>query len=282
MYTGWVELPLSNDELAKYYQGELSISDFVNLKENQYCIITNGGNKLDREIWKKKNGKLNKVNYQTVGSDTTSSKAKPRNPEQVMEFDMINDPDTTVKLVTGTWGAFKTGAFARAALDQLANHKFDKIIYIRNNVRTKDTEDIGALPGELWDKMVPFVGSFIDAVGGDEYAIKDLVDNRLLEIVPLGVLRGRNFERSIIFVDEAENLTIEHMQLIIARAAEGSVIYINGDTRQRDKAAFEKSKGIERVIERLQGNKLFGYVHLIKSERSATAALADLLKDEDE
>jgi len=53
---------------------------------------------------------------------------------------------------------------------------------------------------------------------------------------------------------------------------------MNGDTRQRDKATFENSKGIEAMREYLAGERLFGYVHLIKTERSETAALADILK----
>lgn len=72
-------------------------------------------------------------------------------------------------------------------------------------------------------------------------------------------------------------MTKEHIQLIIARAAEGSEVWFDGDNRQRDSAAFERSQGIETMIERFKGHKLFGYVHLIKSERSETAAMADLL-----
>jgi predicted ribonuclease YlaK len=78
---------------------------------------------------------------------------------------------------------------------------------------------------------------------------------------------------------EAENLTKEHIQLIIARAAEGSQVWFDADIRQRDKAVFEKSKGIETMIERLTGHKRFGYVHLTVTERSETAAMADLLND---
>ena len=96
-------------------------------------------------------------------------------------------------------------------------------------------------------------------------------------VEPLQFLRGRNFERSIIMCSEAENLTKEHIQLIIARAAEGSIVMFDADNRQRDKLIFEKSKGIETMIERFKGNELFGYVHLVKGERSETAAMADLL-----
>ena len=98
-----------------------------------------------------------------------------------------------------------------------------------------------------------------------------------LEVEPLQSLRGRNIENAIIICSESENLTKEHIQLILARAAEGSAVWLDGDTRQRDKAVFEKSKGLETMINKLAGEHLFGYVHLTKAERSATAALADKL-----
>lgn len=278
MYQGWVELPLSDSELAAYYQGQLHIENIVTLKENQYLLLSNNGSPLTNEIWKCKNGKLSKVGYSTVGSDSSSSIAKPRNPQQVMEFDMINDKSISLKLVTGTWGAFKTGALVRAALKALEENDFDRIVYIRNNVQVKDTDSLGALPGDVYDKILPYVGPFVD-VCGDEGMVRDMYDRKQLEIMPLGYLRGRNLEHSLILVDEAENLTLEQLQLIIARAAQGSQVWINGDIRQRDRVSFEKSKGIETMIERLQGQPLFGYVHLIKSERSELAALADLLKD---
>jgi PhoH-like ATPase len=63
----------------------------------------------------------------------------------------------------------------------------------------------------------------------------------------------------------------------MGRVDEGSALWIDGDVRQRDRVAFEKSKGLETMIDRLKGEPLFGYVHLVKSERSATARLADKL-----
>ena len=76
---------------------------------------------------------------------------------------------------------------------------------------------------------------------------------------------------------EAENLLTSHIQLIIARAAEGSEVWFDGDMSQVDAKAFRESKGLDNLKEALIGEKLFGYIKLVKSERSATAALADKL-----
>ena len=97
----------------------------------------------------------------------------------------------------------------------------------------------------------------------------------------LGYLRGRDIRNSIIICTEAENLSKQHIQLIMGRISEGSVLMMDADLKQRDKDIFIKSRGIETMIERLKGHPLFGYVHLIKSERSPASAMADLLDDDD-
>mgnify|MGYP003418806609 CR=1 FL=1 len=65
----------------------------------------------------------------------------------------------------------------------------------------------------------------------------------------------------------------------MGRIDEGSQLWLDGDTKQRDRQIFEKSAGLERLVDRLAGNKLFAHVHLEKTERSEVAALADLLDD---
>lgn len=104
-----------------------------------------------------------------------------------------------------------------------------------------------------------------------------LIENGSLEVIPLAFLRGRSIRNSIIYSMESENLTKQHIQLILGRVDEGSQLWMDGDIKQRDRISFEKSQGLETMIERLRGDKLFGYVRLEKTERSATAALADKL-----
>lgn len=126
------------------------------------------------------------------------------------------------------------------------------------------------------DKMLPYVMPFADHCGGTE-GLMDYISRGQLEVIPLGFLRGRSIRNSIIYSMESENLTKEHIQLLMGRVDEGSQLWMDADPRQRDRKAFETSQGIETMIERLKGNKLFGYVHLLKSERSEVARMADLL-----
>ena len=306
-FTGWKKwCPTAEEYEAFEVEGKLPFE----LLENEYLIICE-----DAELTKPinqycyENGELRRVSYgsivvpkskmpqleeptkddilkskndakslKKVASKKSSKKdiIYPRNIEQVCAIDLLKDTNKTIKLITGSWGTGKTMLLVSSAINLLKNGYYDKIIWIRNNIDVKDTKDMGALPGEAIEKLLPYLGPFIDHVGEDE--VKCMINNGNLVVEPLQFLRGRNFERAIIMCSEAENLTKEHIQLIIARAASESILMFDADTRQRDKAIFDTSKGIERMIESLAGEPLFGYVHLTKSERSETAALADKIK----
>ena len=278
-YTGWIKWVPNNDEWVELYEGDKLP---LNMLENQYLLTyeedKDGKQSLIHQFCYEE-GKLRKVPRGSINISKKREKDSkviyPRNDEQICAIDMLLDESKTIKLLTGSWGTGKTMLLVSAALNMLNRGRYDRIIWIRNNIDVKDTKDIGALPGEAIEKLLPYLGPFIDHVGEDE--VTSMINNGSLMVEPLQFLRGRNFENSIIMCSEAENLTKEHIQLIIARAAEGSIVMFDADNRQRDKAIFEKSKGIETMIERFKGNKLFGYVHLVKGERSETAAMADLL-----
>ena len=271
-YTGYTCLELSDEEYNLLYTTN-NLPNYI-FHENEYVIITNElGVALDKFCYQ--NGKLRPVKF-SVFNNTFTGKLKPRNIHQELAFDMLKDRTSTVKLVTGTWGTGKTMSLVVAALEAVEKGEFDKIIWVRNNVQVKDTDQIGALPGDEHAKLLPYLGPMMDHVGGPD-GIDMLIGQRKLEVIPLAFLRGRSIRDSIIISSEAENLTKEHIQLLLGRVDSGSNLWMDADLKQRDRAVFEKSAGIETMIERLKGENLFGYVHLVKSERSETARLADKL-----
>lgn len=277
-YTGWKTWEPSDDELVNLYSEGICP---IEIKENEYLIVNDRNDGSNLAIYKKKNGKLEQINRAAIKvRDPKDGRVNlvynPRNIEQRCAFDLLHDPDVTVKIITGSWGTGKSMLLVTAALEAIREKKFEKIVWIRNNVDVKDTKDLGSLPGTSDEKLLPFLGPFIDHVGGEKKALK-MIEEGQLEIQPLQFLRGRDIKNAIIMCSESENLSLSHIQLILARAAEGSHVWMDGDTVQRDKKSFEESRGIETMIERLTGNPLFGHVKLIKSERSATAALADKL-----
>ena len=272
-YTGYKELELTDDQFVQLYsEGIIEGYDFM---PNEYLIAKNIEGEVVGSFKPDEAGRLQQIRYVCFKNQYTGM-LKPRNEHQELAFNMLKDPDITIKLITGTWGTGKTLALVVAALDAVSRGEFDKIVWVRNNVQVKDTDQLGALPGEAYDKMLPYLGPFCDHVGGED-GVRMLIDSGQLEVIPLGFLRGRSIRRSIILCSEAENLTKEHLQLLMGRVDEGSALWIDGDVRQRDRVAFEKSKGLETMIDRLKDEKLFGYVHLVKSERSETARLADKL-----
>lgn len=271
-YTGYTEIQLSDEDYNELYSVHtLSGHEFY---ENQYVSIVNEqGEILDKFCYQ--NGLLRPVRFTTFNNSFTG-KLKPRNIHQEFAFDMLRDKTSAVKLVTGTWGTGKTMSLVVSALDAIEKGEFDKIIWVRNNVQVKDTDQIGALPGDEYAKLLPYLGPMMDHVGGQD-GIEMLMRNDQLEVIPLAFLRGRSIRNAIIISSEAENLTKEHIQLLMGRVDTGSNLWMDADLKQRDRAVFEKSAGIETMIDRLKGEPLFGYVHLVKSERSETARLADKL-----
>lgn len=273
---GCIEIELNEEKLAAFYNNKELYAELFNLKENQYLLIKdNTGEVVDRYCYQ--NGELRQVMFVKLGGTFTGT-IKPRNPEQVCLFDMLKDKTSKVKLVTGRFGSGKTLAMVYAALELIEKGKFDRIVWVRNNVAVKDAPEIGFLPGDDLAKLKPFLGPFLDHAGGEE-GVKKLLDEDKLWVIPLGHLRGRSLKNCILLCSECENFTKEHLQLLMGRIDEGSQLWLDGDLKQRDKLIFEKSAGIEKMVSRLTGKKLFAYVHLKKAERSEVAALADELDD---
>ena len=272
-YKGYIELTLDEEALIDFYNG--NHEPFISqLKENQYLLIKNNQDEIV-DKYCLQNNKLRKVGFNTLG-DSFTGIIKPRNVQQFCLFDMLKDKTSKIKLVTGRFGSGKTLAMTNAALELINKGKFERIVWVRNNVPVKDAPDIGFLPGTELDKMMPFLGPLVDHAGGEE-GVRRLLEEGKLVVIPLGHLRGRSLRNSIVFCTECENLTRQHLQLLMGRIDEGSQLWVDGDLKQRDKQIFEHSAGLEKMVEVLAGNKLFAYIHLEKSERSEVAALADLL-----
>lgn len=275
-YKGYIELTFNDDQLSFFYNNKKMYEQDCNLKENQYLLIKDHtGEVIDKYCYQ--NGELRQVLFCKLGGTFTGA-IKPRNPQQACLFDMLKDKTSKIKLVTGRFGSGKTLAMTNAALELIEKGKFERIVWVRNNVSVKDAPEIGFLPGTEIDKLMPYVMPLADHAGGEE-GIKKMLENGTLEVIPLGHLRGRSLRNCIVFCTECENLTKQHIQLLMGRIDEGSQLWLDGDTKQRDRAIFEQSAGLEKMIDRLAGKKLFAHIHLEKSERSEVAALADLLDD---
>lgn len=271
-YTGVQDLVLNQKQMAEFYQGELCPA----LLENQYLLVRDeeSGNVVD--YFKKKDGKLVKVQYPTITNRFELSKIRPRNPEQYCAMDLLRDKDSKVKVLRGVYGSGKDYLMFNEALHQLEGGRIKKIIFIRPHITVGGLPDIGYLPGSAEEKLGWTLGPLLDKVGGQE-GLKFLMENEQLEMVPLTYIRGRSFENSIIYTTEGQNMTSEIAKLLLGRVGEGSELWINADTHQVDKRLYVEDNGVNRMVEKLTDNPLFGYIYLPKTERSDVARLADLL-----
>ena len=268
---GWVHIVSNTDTINSCVNNAKNPFD---LQQNEYINFYNI-NTNNNEIYYWNGYSYSNLEYKDIHSHFMGD-IKPRNDEQKMLFNLLQNYDIKVKTVLGKFGSGKTYIMLAHAIDMVQRGKFDKIVFIRNNIQVKDTKDIGSLPGSMVDKIFEYLMPIADHVGGTD-GLLSLIDEHIIEPVHLGFIRGRDFKRTIIFCDECENLTKQHVQLILGRAAEGSQVWFAGDLKQTDNITFEKNSGLIALIDKLRGHPLFGMVRLIKSERSEIAQLADEL-----
>lgn len=268
--TGYKEVLFDEKEMAEFYVKP----QFKDLKNKQYLIVKDKhGAVVDK--YRNDNGFLRKVDYPYI-ENNLMGKIKPRNLQQELAMDMLHDEESKVKLLAGVFGSGKDYLMVAKAFDLIQREEYDKIVYVRNGITVADAKDPGSLPGDLYEKQLVHLMPLADHLGG-VIGLDKMIGAGKVEPQHLAFIRGRSYSRSIIYVTEAENLTLKNIQLLLGRVGEGSALWLNGDFRQRDSVAFEKSKGLEKMIEVLSGNPLFGYVYMPKSERSSVAELANLL-----
>ena len=274
--TGIKRMRMTEEDMAAFFEKRMKID----MQINQYLFIENSeGKVVHKQRW---NGEeFVNLKYKVI-DNPRFGRVKSLNDEQDALFDLLMNEDVTVKLISGRWGSGKTAVSMWWAIDTIdkGRGKYSNIVFIRNNVDVKDTVALGALPSTANEKLKPYAMPIADILGSVT-EMERFMEDGILELVHLGFVRGRNFggenKGAIVVVDECQNLSAEHVALLISRIGKNSVILFIGDSVQVDKQIFEKNSGMSRLTERLTGNKMFGTVQLIKTERSETSALAELL-----
>ena len=167
-------------------------------------------------------------------------KRKPKNPikfkitlneeQKEAKSKILN---STLTLLAGKAGSGKTLLACQIALERLFMKDVGKIIITRPTV---SKEDIGFLPGDLREKMDPWVQPIYQNMFTlyDKVKIEKLIEEGKIEIVPVSFMRGRTFLDSVIIVDEAQNVTHEQMEMIVTRIGLRSKMIVCGDDYQVD------------------------------------------------
>jgi len=176
----------------------------------------------------------------------------PKTLKQEEYIDLLLDNSKHIVFATGPAGTGKTMLAVMAAIKALKDRRVDRIIVTRPAVGVDD-EQHGFLPGTLNQKMEPWTRPIMDVIQ-EYYSCRDIaamLDEQTIEIAPLAYMRGRNFKRSWIVFDEAQNATVNQMKMVLTRLSDHSKLVITGDLNQLDRK-YTQDNGLKDFISRLQ------------------------------
>lgn len=223
---------------------------------------------------------------------------KPRNLEQALASEWLNDPNIQMLSLGGVAGGGKSLLTIAYGLDAVRHQQFDHVTVFRS-MYAVGRQDAGFLPGDIDDKMRPWAQAVWDSVrkydsllgrrGRKQTVASDGVPKTLedryanmITISPLTWIRGRTFENQLIIVDDAQSLDRSVLLDMVSRLGSGSKIVFTFDMDQQDNPYLSKGTSIVSLVNRLKSEPLFAHVEFVKSERSDLAQLAGrLLKELD-
>jgi phosphate starvation-inducible PhoH-like protein len=183
---------------------------------------------------------MSDFNRTPQAQEVFKSKRKPKGP---IKFEIqLNEEQkkakeqilkTPITLVRGMAGSGKTLLACQIALDMLFNLEIEKIIITRPTVAK---EDIGFLPGDLKDKMDPWLSPIYSNLNllYNKAKIEKLLQEDIIEIVPFAFMRGRTFPNAVVIVDECQNITHSQTEMMISRLGKGGKMIFCGDITQVD------------------------------------------------
>ena len=209
----------------------------------------------------------------------------PRNKEQFFALDLLLDDEVKLVTLVGKAGTGKTLLAIAAGLYKSADERQYHRLLVSRPIFPLG-KDIGYLPGNIEDKLNPWMKPVYDNVEfildsrvegrkGKSRGYEELIHQGLLEIEPLTYIRGRSIPHQFLIVDEAQNLTPHEIKTIITRAGEGTKIVLTGDPYQIDNPYVDStSNGLVYVVEKFREVGIAGHVSLTRGERSELAELA--------
>jgi phosphate starvation-inducible PhoH-like protein len=159
----------------------------------------------------------------------------PRNLAQEAYVELLKNPKKIIVFAIGPAGTGKTMLAVQMAIKQFKEGLINKIVITRPAVSVD--EEHGFLPGTLNQKMEPWTRPIMDVF--EEYyhpkEIASMLEDGVIEIAPLAMMRGRTFKHAFVIADECQNTTPSQMKMLLTRIGEGSRMVVTGDLNQADR-----------------------------------------------
>lgn len=200
---------------------------------------------------------------------------KPKTVGQKRYIDLINEKDITFGI--GPAGTGKTYLAVAQAVNAFRKKEVERIILTRPAVEAG--EKLGFLPGDLQDKVDPYLRPLYDAlfdIFGVDNFLKN-VEKQVIEVAPLAYMRGRTIDSAFIILDEAQNTTNEQMKMFLTRLGHGSKAVITGDITQIDLPDGKKS-GLRSVIKILKDVEGIGFMFFEKRDIVRHKLVQDIIR----
>jgi len=174
----------------------------------------------------------------------------PKNEPQEKFCDILKTKSKKIVIVNGPAGTGKTMLATEHGIRFFLTDTYEKLIFTRPSVSVD--EDLGFLPGTLEEKMAPWIRPIYDVLYNflTPKEVQQLMEEKIIEIAPLGYMRGRTFKNAWIVADEMQNATVSQMKMLLTRLGENSRLVVTGDLQQYDRT-FENN-GLDDFLWRLK------------------------------
>jgi PhoH-like ATPase len=274
-YTGIAEISIGADEMARLYDDEVIKTKAVaDVPVNTSLVISSErGSALGRVT--------SPGTVTVVRGDRDLFGLSGRSAEQRLAIDVLLDPTIGIVSLGGRAGTGKSALALCAGLEAVLERQMHRKIMVFRPLYAVGGQDLGYLPGDAAEKMNPWAEATFDTLSSvvSHNVVEEVMARGLLEVLPLTHIRGRSLHDAFVIVDEAQSLERNVLLTMLSRIGQNSRVVLTHDVAQRDNLRVGRHDGVASVIEALKGQELFAHLTLMRSERSAIAALVtDLLE----